>query len=286
MRLWVILAFYATFLHTVVEILIKHLSTRLDEYTVGWIVNAATLPLLWVILLSTGLPSITPQFWLLFAFILPLGMLPLIFYFKAFKTSPIEDILPFTCFSPLAVSIGAFFFLHETLSLMNLVAILLLIAGAYVMQRKRRKSRYSLFSNLNKGSMFILFGVIISAVTIPLGKVLSLYSSTEFYTALLFTMTVIFFTPIFLLKRKSSKKKILGSIHSILLVGIVNALFVFTQWKAFHSGPVGAVNAIDMFSVLLSIAGARIFLKEKRFLQHALGASIMVAGAILILLQS
>jgi drug/metabolite transporter (DMT)-like permease len=283
---WVLLAFLAAFLIAFTNIVTKHLNTNLNEYSVGWARNLFSLPVFWITLWLSGIPTVNPKFWPVLVLIAPVEVLVAILYFRAIKSAPISVAIPMTSFNSLFIAIGAFALLGEKLIPIHLVAFLLLITGVYLLNI-RFETGYGLlypFKQLRKehGAIVMLTAGLLFGITVPIGKLLTSYSSSQFYTAIYFTLFVILFTPIFLKKGTNGLVGIKNNFKQVALMGLLNGLYLFILWRAYSLGPGGLVSAIASTNILISVIIAGTFLREKEFPKRLIAATIMTIGVILI----
>lgn len=71
----------------------------------------------------------------------------------------------------------------------------------------------------------------------------------------------------------------------LILAGIATTLSTLFSYKALAGGPAAYVATIERSSLVISIILSVVFLKEKITWQLIVGASVMIAGAILIALS-
>ena len=71
----------------------------------------------------------------------------------------------------------------------------------------------------------------------------------------------------------------------LILAGIATALSTLFSYKALANGPAAYVATIERTSLVLSVILSIVFLKEKITWQLVVGASVMIAGAVLIALS-
>lgn len=290
MSLWILYALLAPFFLTITDILNKKANKTLDEYTLAWFRNLFALPILFASLFHAGIPVINPNFWKVIIFVLPIELIVTVLYFRAIKVSPISKTTPFSAFSPLYITLGAFLFLGEAIKINLVLPILLLVFGAYLINLdfNNKLDLLAPFKGLGKekGPLYMMAAGVLFGITIPVGKLLVSYSSPQFFTAVYFGLATMLFTPIFLFKTSDTKEKIKAKISLLIFVGIFNGLFAVTLWMAYSLGPAGATSAIGKLSILFTILLAGLHLKEKEIIQKVVASLFMIAGASLIVLLS
>src|SRR3989344_2327635 len=291
MTSWIFLSLLAAIFVTIVNLATKQVSNneKLNEYSVAWLRTVTTLPVLWIVLFTKGMPVVDSRFWLLLFIMVPLEIATVLCYFKAVKISPLSLITPVSSLNILFIAIGAYFILGEKLTIVHGAALLLFVLGIYVLNFDFAVSKNILypFAKLTKekGVLLILLFCLIVGINVPIQKMAILYSSSQFFAAVYFSIATIPLTFLFLTKGKGKLKDIVVSGTSILVMGIFNGLYLFTGTMAVSTGKVSFVTAIISLNILLTIILSGTFLKEKGLLKHFIAGLIMVAGAALIALN-
>jgi drug/metabolite transporter (DMT)-like permease len=284
---WVALSLLAAILLAVTNFITKNLNGRLDEYATGWIRNLLSLPVLWGALFLVGIPQIDPKFWWLLLLILPLELIVAIAYFKAIRMAPLSLTAPISSFGPLFIAVGAFYILSEPLTMTHAVAFLLLAIGTYILNvdgsNKDLLHPLKKIKNETGLALMLLVGALFG-VTIPIGKLLSDYSSPQFYTATYFSSFVLMFALIFICKTRNSWHEIRQDRKLLLTMGLLNGLFLVAYWAALNLGPAGPVTALLVTNVLITVVLAGKFLQEGQMVQRSVAAIIMMCGAVLAIL--
>ena len=288
---WIILSLLAAISFTIVNLSTKQVANnpKLNEYSIAWLRTIAALPVLWIILFSQGIPVIDSKFWLLLFIMVPLDVIGALAYFKAFKISPISLITPITSLNILFTAIGGYFILGENLSLVDGIALLLFVAGIYVLNLDLKVSRNIFYPFLKlrqeKGVQLVILFCLILGINLPIQKIAIGLSSPQFFAAFFFSLTAMPLTFLFLTRGKARARDILVSSKSILIMGVFNALYLFTNIKALNIGKVALVMVIISLNVLMTIILSGAFFKEKELLKRFAAGAVMLIGAALIALN-
>ncbi len=291
MTSWIFLSILAAVFVTIVNLATKQVSNnaKLNEYSVAWLRAVTTLPVLWIALFAKGMPIVDSRFWLLLFIMVPLEIATALCYFKAVKISPLSLITPVSSLNILSIAIGSYFILGEKLTIVHGAALLLFILGIYVLNFDFAVSKniFYPFTKITKerGVLLILLFCLIVGINVPIQKMANLYSSSQFFAAVYFSITAIPFTFLFLTRGKGKLKDMIMSWKEILLMGVFNGLYLFVGTKAVSTGKVTFVTVIISLNILLTIVLSGTFLKEKVPLRHFIAGLIMVAGAALIALN-
>jgi uncharacterized membrane protein len=196
--------------------------------------------------------------------------------------------------SPGITAVLGAIFLSEIPSNFQIIGLLFLIIGAYLINHKRGNSISDLFSQLykSKGHWYIFSALTIFAITSILDKVILVKFQVlpkDFIFLHHFITFIIFF--VFYIVSKNSKLSALFVILKdkqllllIILVGLISVLYRYTQILAVKEGQVALVLAIKRTSVFFAcVIGGTIF-KEETLRQRIFATIILIVGSALIIL--
>lgn len=286
---WLILGFAAAVFNALKTLYTKKVSFQADHYTVAWVSGISVIPILWASAYISGFTSIDPRFWLVMAVMLPLEIVVTLLLFKAIKDSELSLSYPFVSFLPLFVAFWAFLILGEALKLQFILAILFLATGSYLINIEKfdRKNFLLPFRTLvsQSGPPLILIVTLIWGFLIPMGKLAVGFSSAQMFPAIYFTLAAILFTPVFLWKNTNGFAAIKADKNNFFFIAIFYGLFLVTSWLAYSKGPAALVNSLTELSILITVVLAGTFLKEKRLHTRLLATTIMLIGALLVIVD-
>ncbi len=276
---WILLALFAQVMNATKNVLTRRLGNDIDTYTVAFVSTVLMLPFLWLSVFLSGDLTIEPGFWKIMVLIVPLEIVVMLLFFHALTKSELSVSYPFVGFSPLFVAFGSFLILGEVNSWLLYVGMLLLVLGAFAHQLKDE-------SALNvKGALYILAVCALWGYMIPMGNLAMGYATPQLFPALFFSLATVLFFPVWLYTRTSSYTAVRSHAGLFLLIGLVYALFMGANWLAFSLGPVTAVAALGMLSILFTSMLSGVYLKERLTIRRLAAAILMCAGAILIVVS-
>ena len=216
-----------------------------------------------------------------------LGAFAFWFVMLAIKNMEISGALPLMVLTPGLVAILSFFFIGETIENIEIIGMVLLLAGTYILEIKKGDSllkpmKVFLHSNYHH---YILYALILFSISSILDKVLL----KDFKLA---PITFVFFQQIFLtinfafilLYKRYNLLKVLGNVNSnsikwIVLISIATIGYRYTQIEAIKIAPVALVLSIKRTSVFFaSVIGGKIF-KETLLIKKGIAILIMLIGA-------
>lgn len=257
-----------------------------------WAVFAFAIPYIAIPVLYSGIPEIDwPTFaWATFTSF-AVNLVSVNLYFRALSLSPLSLTMPFTAFTPLFMVPIAFFLFGEQPSGSGFGGILLIIAGAYGIHLKSA-GILAPFRNLVKerGSLYMLTGAIIWAISGTADKAAVLSSSPEFYGLAIHIMLAGAYLPFALLhdqRQQFRHFKLLFSgahLRRLVILGSISGIMLLCQFSALQLMDASYVIAFKRAGVIVSILIGALWFKEKDFGRNLTMTLIIVAGVILIAL--
>jgi drug/metabolite transporter (DMT)-like permease len=207
------------------------------------------------------------------------------------KNLEISNALPLLALTPGFVAIFAFLLLGETLRMIEVVGLIFLIAGTFILENKSPTVLYFPFGVFYKSKYhrFILIALLLFTASSILDKLLlvklnfspiSLTAFQHIFFAVLFSLAYVFF------KDKESSDSIIvekSNLGWIALISLFTIGYRFTQIAAISLASVALVLAIKRTSVFwATLIGGKIF-NDKDLLKRSIAAILILVGAILIL---
>lgn len=217
-----------------------------------------------------------------------LGAGAFLFVMRGIRSLELSSALPLLVLTPGLVAIFSFIILRETLNYQEIIGMVLLLVGTYILQLKEKQKIFDPFKSLTKkGYINITIALILFTTTSILDKALLKKFGLPVNAFMGFQhlfFAIIFF--IFLISLKESKNlrnTIKNSWTWILIVSTVTIIYRWTQILAVKEAPVALVLSMKRISVLFAvIIGGRIF-KEKELWKKIICTIIILAGALLII---
>ena len=224
-----------------------------------------------------------------------LNALSFYFVMSALKNLDISNSLPLMELSPGLTAIIGAIFLSEIPSKLQVLGLLFLIVGTYLINYKKGNSVSDLFSQLykSKGHWHICLALFIFAITSILDKVILVKFQIlpKDFIFLHHFITLMIFSVFYLVSKHSNVSTLLSVISKdkslwilIFLVGVLSVFYRYTQILAIKEGQVALVLAIKRTSVFFAcVIGGKIF-KEETLMQRIVATIILIIGSVLIIL--
>ena len=207
------------------------------------------------------------------------------------KNLEISNALPLLALTPGFIAIFAFIFLGESLKTQEVIGLMILIAGTYLLESQSLREIFYPFNVFirSKYHRFVILALLLFTASSILDKLLlvklnlspiSLTAFQHIYFALLFSIIYFFFRK----KSEPNTKNILSNNFGwIALISVLTIGYRFTQVAAIGMASVALVLAIKRTSVFwATVIGGKIF-SDKDLLKRSISAVLILIGAILIL---
>ncbi len=212
-------------------------------------------------------------------------------YMTAIRDAPLHLTVPYLAFTPVFNIATGWLMLGETISPKGVAGILLVVAGAWLLNVRRGNGFgvrawlapfQAIF--LERWSRIMLGVALIYSVTSVLGKAAMGFAAPlsfgAFYFVVLGSVAVVLFA-----FRQPSRFAVLVQRPGVhLLVGIFMATMVLTHFYALARVEVAYMVAVKRTSLLFGIIYGAIWFGERGLVRHLAAGSLMVSGVGLILL--
>ena len=206
-------------------------------------------------------------------------------YFKALQLGDVNKVVPIDKSSTILTMVLAFIFLKEDITGPMVIGMIAIGLGTYLMIQKKEEEQKEV-----KNKAWLIYAVL-SAVCASLTSILAKIGienvesnlGTAIRTIVVLMMAWLI---VFLQKKHGQVKKISKkSLLFIGLSGIATGASWLCYYKALHDGLASIVVPIDKLSILVTVAFAYIFLKEKLSKKSAAGLILITVGTLSLLIK-
>jgi len=285
---WLIPAFACAFLAATAAAISKLLLRTKNEIFVGWVRFIFVLPFFAFLVFTHRYAfPLEAAFWKTIAVMLPLELAAFLLYLYALRISPLSLTFPFLGLTPVFTIITSYAFLKETIPPMGIAGVMLVSAGAYVLNADTAK--YGFWEPLKriyreKGSMIMILVALLFGITSALGKKALLLSDPLMfplsYYAIFFAMlTLVAFAKKSITPRLNKKEILL-----CIALGIVFSAAIYFHFTALFLARVPYFMSVKRMSLIISIVYAYAIFKETSIGWRFLGAFVMTCGVALLAL--
>lgn len=205
-------------------------------------------------------------------------------YFRALKYGDVNKVAPIDKSSTILTMLLAFIFLHEEITWLKAVCIVLIGAGTYMMIEKKHNTDEKI-TQKSDWLIWAVLSAVFAALTSILGKIgISGVDSTLGTAIRTFVVLIMAWVVVFVTKSRDGIKSITSkTLGFLVLSGITTGLSWLCYYKALQDGPASVVVPIDKLSILVTVIFSYAVLKEKLTKKAFIGLVLLVAGTLLLL---
>ncbi len=227
------------------------------------------------------LPAVPLAFWEWVLPAIPLELAAMMFYMKAIRLAPLYLTLPYLAFTPIFTAMLAYLLLHERISAGGLSGILMIAAGAFMLNlRHLGKGLLEPFMAIfrEKGSRLMLLVALLYGITSVLGKGALEYCPPLTFGAFYFGLVGLISLPL----AGRAYGSILARPFWPLVIGLMVSVMAASHFLALGKTDVAYMIAVKRTSLLFGILYGAILFRERGFGLHFAAGTIMVMGVAVI----
>lgn len=287
--MWISFAFASAFFAGITSILAKCGIKKTDSNVATAIRTIVVLVFSWIMVYIVGaqneLSQVNMKTWI---FLILSGLATgasWLCYFKALQIGDINKVVPIDKSSTILSIILAFLFLHESISAVKLIAVVLIGIGTFMMITKKENEA----AKEQTGKMWLLYAcgsAFFASLTSILGKIGIENINSNLGTAIRTSVVLVMaWIVVFVTKKQHTIKEISrNELCFICLSGLATGASWLCYYKALQDGLASVVVPIDKLSILITIAFSYVVFKEKLTKKAAIGLVLIVAGTLAMLL--
>ncbi len=220
-----------------------------------------------------------------------MGALAFLCVMLAIKNMEISGALPLMVLTPGLVAFFAFVLLGESLTNYEIIGMVILLVGTYILESKAGFKFWwpaQVFIK-SKFHHYVIFALLLFTATSLLDKLLLRDFQLPPFTFMAFQQIFLAFNFLIIAIFTSKKpRQILQTIEKenwlwIIIVAVLTIGYRYTQIEAVKIAPVALVLAVKRTSVFFAAVGGGNIFKEHDLLKKTIATVIMVIGAMMIL---
>ena len=286
--MWIVFAFASALFAGLTSILAKCGIKKTDSNVATAIRTIVVLIFSWIMVFIVGAQSeigaLSAKTWI---FLILSGLATgasWLCYFRALQLGDVNKVVPIDKSSTILTILLAFLFLHEEITGLKLVCVILIGVGTFLMITRKENAD----AGEKSGRSWLIYAVlsaVFAAATSILGKVgmqgipSNLGTAIRTVVVLIMAWVVVFVTGKQDTIRHIEKKEL----TFICLSGIATGASWLCYYKALQDGLASVVVPIDKLSILVSIAFSYLVFHEKLSKKALVGLILIVAGTLLML---
>ena len=243
------------------------------------------------LLLLQPLPPLPAAAWGWIATVVPLEILAMLLYMRAIRDNPLALTLPYLAFTPALATLTGFLILGEQVSGKGLGGILLIVAGAYLLNLETGTGRswrdwLTPLQAIGQepGARLMLLVAVIYSLTSVMGKKLLAFIPGPvfgpFYYALVGGLTL----AIFSCRQPGIGRVLWRRPGPQLAIAALLSIMVITHFLAIVRVEAAYMIAVKRTSLLFGIGYGALWFGEQKLAQHLLAGALMVIGVALLAL--
>jgi drug/metabolite transporter (DMT)-like permease len=234
----------------------------------------------------TGLPL---AFWLWVGAIVPIEILAMLLYNRAIRDHPLSQTLPYMAFTPVFVTLTGYLLLGERVSAQGLGGILLVVAGAWLLNFhlaswRARRSWISPLTHIfrHPGSLMMLGVALLYSITSVGCKGAMQYMEPELFGPFYFLLVGLTLVPLLRLGTPARLKRIWRKPLPVLGTAALMGLMLISHFIALQRVEVAYMIAVKRTSLLFGMLYGALLFKEAGLGGHLLAGVVMLGGVALI----
>ncbi|KUG27380.1 hypothetical protein ASZ90_002758 [hydrocarbon metagenome] len=284
---WVLLMIAAAFLQAAKDAFLKRAMAGVDVLVATWSYCLVTSVFLGALLASTGFPPVGARFWWLVALSGSFGGMNLLIYSAAVKASDLSLTLPMLALSPLFMLVTTPLMIGEFPDTAGLFGILLIVAGSYSLNLKRRTDGlFAPFRALldHKGPRLMLLVAFLWSLFANIDRMGLDVSAPIPWIFCAFAATTAFLTPLVLWRSAAPLGQVRRHPREIFAAGLCESISLSLQMVALTMTLVPYVIAVKRLSAVFGVLIGTLIFKESGLAERLFGTALMVAGVFFIAL--
>lgn len=231
-------------------------------------------------------------FWYWVMAMLPIEVTATLIYLRAIRDHPLALTLPYLAFTPVFVILTGYLLLGETISWRGGLGILLVVAGAWLLNLRPEPRRGDLWRALvqpltaildHPGSRAMLLVAFLYSLTAVMGKGAMRHLPPETFGAFYFILLGLASLALFAAPAPRTLSRLWRRPWAVLAVASSNALMVHTHFLALARVEVAYMIAVKRTSLLFGILYGALWFHEAGLGRHLAAGGLMLGGIFFIL---
>lgn len=290
--MWVLFAFGSAFFAGITAILAKCGIRKTDSTVATAIRTIVVLAFSWLMVFVVGsgaqITSIDGKTWL---FLILSGLATgasWLCYFKALQLGDINKVVPVDKSSVILTMLLAFLFLHERISLLGGIGVILIAVGTFLMIEKKDVAADGKQNRKKRWLLYAVGSAVFASLTSILGKIGISGVESNLGTAIRTAVVLLMAWGMVLVtgKTKAVKEIPKRELLFICLSGIATGASWLCYYRALQDGPASVVVPIDKLSILVTVLFSYFVFRERLSKKAGIGLASIVAGTLAMLLPS
>lgn len=203
-------------------------------------------------------------------------------YFKALQNGDVNKVVPIDKSSTVLTMLAAFAFLHEEVSWLKLVCMVLIAAGTLLMLEKKQSGEEKTGKRI--WLPYAVMSAVFAALTSVLGKIGIEGVESNLGTAVRTAVVLVMAWLMVAVTGKTGKVREIPrrELLFIVLSGVATGASWLCYYSALKTGPVAVVAPIDKLSILVTVLFSYIVFHERLTVRSGIGLALLTGGTLLL----
>lgn len=280
---WLFLTLLCAFSLATSDAIAKKYLSHLDTRSLTFIRLSFAGLLMTPLLVDVDIYNLPREFWLWMLLTIPAELAAMYLYMKAIRGYPLSLTVPYLAFTPIFVVLTGWLFLREAISVSGFMGILLIVAGAWLLNIPEvgHKKILEPFKNIfrNPGSRYMLGAAVLYSITASGSKAAMQYMGSQQFGAFYYVTAGLFAILFF---GKGSLQKVRKNLLPAFFVALLMAIMVYLHFTAMELIEAAYMISVKRSSLLFGIIFGVLFFQEKHLGMHLFAASLMLGGVFVI----
>ncbi|MBN2026545.1 MAG: EamA family transporter [Actinobacteria bacterium] len=258
---------------------------EMDEYVVCWATALLTFLFLLPTLFFVPMPYIREGFLMSLFIGAVLNLLARLVFLKAIKGADLSLVAPLLSFSPAFLMLTAPLFSRETPTLYGVVGLGLMLIGSCILTIRKGDVGYRASIRNLLMQRWVRMGLVVAIIWGIAGLVdkAGIHDSSPLFWAVCVQgFMVVLAMPVVVRRTWARGRKIAPTLKPIIPIGFANAVVIGCYVMALSISPVSVVFTLYQTNIVISVLLGWLLFKERDINDRLKGASVMLAGAIVI----
>jgi drug/metabolite transporter (DMT)-like permease len=290
--MWFYAAISMAFLSGLYVVISKHTLRAISPIIFFWSVLLISTPIVFIYAWKDGFPKLTLLFFVGVLGSVIFYTISKLWFYKIIKDSHLSQVHPLVSLSPIITLLFAIPILGERPSGLAVVGSMVSLLGVYVLNiSSLREGLFEPFKILfrNKMAFLMLASVMVGGIVSVFDK-LAINNTTPNNSAFALLMEdiviVVGLLPYMYSKRKIVFTEIFSNKKFIILLGIIGAASNILGFIALDHADSGIATAVFRTQTFFVLFFSFLFFKDRPKLETVIGATIMIAGLLIIKLAT
>ncbi|MCP3873656.1 MAG: DMT family transporter [Desulfobacteraceae bacterium] len=280
---WFVLALISSITLSLREWIVKRSGKEISSALMSWGLNFFMFIIILCINIAfSNYHDITLSYAKILIMAAILDSLAALLYLSAIKNGELSKVIPMLCFIPVVQLFVTPILIHENLSLIGVLGVLVVVFGSYILNMESWDGIFSPIQSIfkDKSVMMMLAVACIWGVSSSFHKIGVKQTNALFWGVTEIGLITLFLFPFAFWSKK--KQFSMSKLKKTIWPAVFSTMTVLSYYAAISCGPVAYVSSVRRLGVLFTMMIGVLILNEKTYRLSFIGGLIMILGACII----